>query len=266
MLWHTDANIYQEFYEHYTTGALRSARIILPLVLANLPVRSAVDIGCGHGPWLRALQEFEITDVAGYDGDYVDRSRLLMDPAKFTPVDLRGDFEIRRTFDLAIALEVAEHLPSEFADPFIKRLVMAAPFVLFSAAIPGQRGVHHVNEQWQDYWRSIFHSFRFSPVDLIRPEIWGHPDVEFWYQQNTILYCSAAALRNNQDLKPVPDNVSLNRVHPTLYEARLDELKMQLELLRARPPLSLRAALKLLPALAWNAAARRVKRSDPKSV
>jgi hypothetical protein len=143
-------------------------------------------------------------------------------------------------------------------------LVTAAPLVLFSAAIPGQGGVHHVNEQWQDYWRSIFHSFRFSPVDLIRPEVWGHPDVEFWYQQNTILYCSAEALRNNQDLKPVLDYMSLNRVHPSLYETRLGQLKTQVDLLKASSQLSLRTALKLLPSLAWNAAARRMKRSDYK--
>ena len=75
------------------------------------------------------------------------RSRLLTDPAKFTAVDLRDSFAIGRTFDLAISLEVAEHPPEEFAEPLVERLVTAAPFVLFSAAIPEQGGIHHVNEQ-----------------------------------------------------------------------------------------------------------------------
>ena len=260
MLVNAEVRVHDEkFYEQYALGALRSARIILPLVLAHLPVRSAVDIGCGCGGWLRALEELEVTDVVGYDGDYLDKSKLLVDPAKFTAVDLRDGLDIRRTFDLAISLEVAEHLPNEFAEPLIRCLVTAAPFVLFSAAIPEQGGFRHVNEQWQDYWRSIFYSFHFSPVDLVRPAIWGRTDVEMWYQQNIIVYCSDAVLRKNQYLKPVPANVSLNMVHPSLYEWRVDRLKAQIELLKLSPQLSLRTALKLLPSLAWNAAARRIK-------
>lgn len=252
-----EANLYDEkFYEQYTTGSVRSARVVLPVVLAQVPVRSAVDIGCGCGAWLYALQELHVTDVVGYDGEYVDRSKLLIEEAKFTAVDLRYAFEIGRKFDLAMSLEVAEHLPTECAEAFAERLVTAAPFVLFSAAIPGQGGVNHVNERWPDYWRSIFRSFGFSPVDLVRPEIWGHADVEFWYQQNIIVYCSDEALRNNQHLLPVPDNVSLNRVHPMLFEMRQTEL----DLLKEHPQISLRTALKLLPSLAWNKGATRVKR------
>ncbi len=250
----------RNFYDQYTMGALRSARVILPLVLAQMPVQSAVDVGCGCGAWLSALTELGVTDVAGYDGDYVDRTRLLTDPAKFTAVDLRAGLDIGRTFDLAISLEVAEHLPSEFAEPFVKHLVTAAPIVLFSAAIPGQGGIHHVNEQWQDYWRAVFHTFRFSPVDLVRPEIWGHADVEFWYKQNLIVYCSKEALRSNQHLKPVPDNVSLNSVHPRLFEMRLGLLQTELEQLKAHPQIYLSTVLKLLPSLAWNAGVKRMQK------
>ena len=255
-----EVNLYDEkFYEQRTIGALRSARVILPLVLARLPVRSAIDVGCGCGAWLRVLEELEVTDVAGYDGDYVDRSSLLTDPTKFTALDLRDGFESGRTFDLAISLEVAEHLPAEFAEPLVQGLVTAAPVVLFSAAIPGQGGLHHVNEQWQDYWRAIFDLYRFSPVDLVRPRIWGNTDVEYWYQQNTILYCSEQALRDNQHLSRVPSHLSLNTVHPRVYKAQVERLRTQMDQLRVCPQLSLRAALKLLPSLVWNAVARRMK-------
>lgn len=250
----------QNFYDQYTIGALRSARVILPLVLARLPVRSAVDVGCGRGAWLRALVELGVTDVAGYDGDYVDRARLLTDPAKFTAVDLRCGIDPGRKFDLAISLEVAEHLTSEFAEPFIQHLVTAAPIVLFSAAIPGQGGTHHVNEQWQDYWREIFQSFQFSPVDFVRPETWTRTDVEFWYQQNLIVYCSKEALRRNQHLKPVPDKISLNSVHPRMFEMRVGLLQAELEHLKVHPQIYLRTALKLLPSLVWSAGVKRVKR------
>ncbi len=247
---HAKISVYDKnFYAQQGEGALRSARAIVPIVLAHFSVRSAVDLGCGCGAWLHALEELGVTDVVGYDGDYVERSILLMDPAKFTPVDLTNDFEIGRTFDLAVSLEVAEHLPGELAEAFVGRLVAAAPHILFSAAIPGQGGTHHVNEQWQDYWRSIFQSFRFFPIDLVRPVIWGRADINYWYQQNTIVYCSEEALRNNKNLQPVPDDVSLNIVHQELYETKSE--------------IHLRQALKLLPPLAWNAVARRITKSRP---
>jgi hypothetical protein len=82
-------------------------------------VRSAVDIGCGCGAGLHALEERDVADIVGYHGDYVGWSILLIDPGKFKPVDLRNDFVVFGKFDLAISLEVAEHLPGEFAQPLI---------------------------------------------------------------------------------------------------------------------------------------------------
>lgn len=244
------------FYDSIDGGALRAARIILPMVLGRVPIRSAVDIGCGRGAWLRALQEYGVSDLAGYDGDYVERSRLAINPTNFTAVDLREDFKIARTFDIAISLEVVEHLSREFAKPLIQRLVTVAPIVLFSAAIPGQPGVNHVNEQWQDHWRAEFESFDFYPVDLVRPMIWGNPNIEYWYQQNMILYCSERVLINNSGLRKVPADISLNVVHPDLYEIH----RSRLDLLQSGLDLQLRKVLRLLPSLAWNAIARRVER------
>lgn len=218
-------------------------------MLEHVPVQSAVDIGCGRGAWLQVLEECGVTDVLGYDGDYVERSTLLIEPGKFKAVDLSGDFEIGRKFDLAISLEVAEHLPKKFSEGFVRRLVAAAPMVLFSAAIPAQGGTQHVNEQWQDYWRNIFQSFDFFPVDLIRPAVWGRSDVEFWYQQNIILYCSHQILHNVHELRPVPAAISLNLVHPALYEKRFDHQNLKFNL----------NALKRLPSLTWNAVLRRTR-------
>jgi SAM-dependent methyltransferase len=241
-----------EFYEGVVEDALRSARFIIPIVLEHLPVRSVVDIGCGCGAWLHALEECGVADVVGYDGDYVERSMLLIDQKKFRSVDLRNEFGLPRRFDLAISLEVAEHLPSEFAERFIGGLAAAAPAVLFSAAIPGQFGFNHVNLRWQDYWRAIFRSYQFYPVDLVRPMVWGNTSVKCWYQQNTILYCNEETYKNNCQLHKVPDERSLNVVHPEFYEGLI-----------SRPTPDLREVVKLFPSLVWDAAARRIKRMWP---
>jgi SAM-dependent methyltransferase len=231
------------FHQQLGSGSLRSARVIVPELLRRLPVHSVVDFGCGVGNWLRAFQENGVTDIQGFDGDYVDTRDLQIEPAHFKAVDLSETFEVPRTFDLAMSLEVAEHLPEARAESFIATLTRAAPAVLFGAAIPGQGGVHHINEQWPDYWRALFAARDFWPVDLIRPVVWGRSEVEPWYQQNTLLYCARSFLDAHPDFTPVRPEISLNIVHPVLYDERRG--------------MYFTKALRLLPALAWQAAVRR---------
>ena len=63
---------------------------------------------------------------------------------------------LERKFDLAISLEVAEHLKSSSSEDFVQSLTTLAPMILFSAAIPHQGGLHHINEQWLEYWGDLF--------------------------------------------------------------------------------------------------------------
>ncbi len=94
-----------------------------------------------------------------------------------------------RRFDLACSLEVAEHLPQAAAEDFVRLLVAAAPVVLFGAAIPGQGGPGHVNEQRQSWWAAKFARHGYVAVDCIRPAVWHVPDVEWYYAQNILVYC-----------------------------------------------------------------------------
>ena len=41
--------------------------------------------------------------------------------------------------------------------------------MLFSAAVPGQGGENHVNEQPLAYWRAIFREHGYSAVDYSAP-------------------------------------------------------------------------------------------------
>lgn len=216
------------------------------MVLELFPTHSVVDIGCGVGSWLCVFAECGVAEIAGYDGSYVDRALLMIPPAQFNPIDLRHEFALPRRFDLAVSLEVAEHLPDTCAREFVRMLTSAARVVLFSAAIPGQGGIDHMNEQWQDYWRGLFASWDYHPVDCIRPVIRGHEDVEFWYQQNIIIYCSPEILRRRPDLAPVPEHVSLNLVHPALYQHARDGELFFTQAVRMLPRLLVKALSKRL--------------------
>ncbi len=62
----------KSFYEEIRNGSVRSAEVIVPLVLDLLHPSSVVDVGCGDASWLAVFQKLGIEDVFGIDGDYVD--------------------------------------------------------------------------------------------------------------------------------------------------------------------------------------------------
>jgi SAM-dependent methyltransferase len=197
----------REFYELHRSGSLSSARTIVPMVIDLVRPRSVVDLGCGVGTWLKAFAEVGISDYWGFDGDYVSRDQLLIEPSRFRPADLKNPPALGRTFDLAVCLEVGEHLPAKSAPKLVKTLTEAAPCVLFSAAFPGQGGTHHVNEQWPQFWRRLFAARGYDRLDPIRPRVWRERSVEWWYKQNVYLYCDRsylatanAALREEAEL------------------------------------------------------------------
>lgn len=216
----SDERYTNSFYERIRNGATRSAEVVAPLVLQLLPVSSVVDVGCGDGSWLAAFRRLGVGEVLGVDGDYVDRSLLQIPRECFRALDLTEPFNLGRTFDLAMSLEVAEHLSPEAAPHFVESLTALAPCVLFSAAIPFQGGDHHVNEQWPDTWAALFKERGFLPVDFVRRQIWKNDAVEWWYAQNILLFVQAGLIEGNASLKAEFEKTSLAQiclVHPRQY-------------------------------------------------
>lgn len=107
-------------------------------------------------------------DVLGIDAPYTDRSRLRIPDELFLARDLTVPLSLERRFDLALSLEVAEHLPAAAADHFVASLTRLASVILFSAAIPDQGGEGHLNEQWPDYWVERFAAHGFGVADVLR--------------------------------------------------------------------------------------------------
>lgn len=190
-----------DFYADQQGGSYRTAQRVLPWLQKFLAARSVLDVGCGVGTWLKVFKEMGVDDVLGVDGDYVGAEQLQIPSSQFSAHDLGKPLDLNRRFDLAMSLEVAEHLPPQSAEGFIRSICAHAPVVLFSAAIPEQGGTNHVNEQWPAYWIGLFAECSFVCHDCIRPFFWNDERVEFWYAQNMMLFC--------QPTSPVATSIAL---------------------------------------------------------
>ena len=157
-----------DYFGRIRGGALRSALCAVPIILEYVDVSCVIDVGCGSGAWLDAFQQHGVSDVTGVDGEWVNADRLPFSADRFVASDLTKSLHLDREFDLVLSLEVAEHLPPDCAKTFVESLTSLGPVILFSAAVPGQRGTDHVNEQWPDYWARLFAGFGFRPLDCLR--------------------------------------------------------------------------------------------------
>ena len=213
------------------TGSAHAARRIVAVLGTILPVRSVIDIGCARGTWLREWQAQCADEILGLDGDFVDRSKLEIDPACFVVHDLAARFEQARRFDLAQSLEVAEHLAPERAASFVADLVALAPVVLFSAAPPGQGGENHLNEQPGEYWRRLFQTHDYVAIDCLRPLLTRENGIPAWYRYNIVLYVHRDSLDR---ISPFARQFQLS-AHQTIGDPSPLPYKIRKRIIRSLP-------------------------------
>ncbi len=201
MLLRRPRDIYDKsFFERQFAGALESARVIAPLVGDLIDPRSVLDVGCGRGAWLRAFHDIGTDLIQGLDGDYVDRDTLLIPLGSFISADLAKLTQLPGKYDLAVCLEVLEHLLPRSGRNIVAALTEAAPVVLFSAAVPGQGGTGHINEQWPEYWRRLFEARGYRMLDPIRSRVRDDKRVAWFYRQNILMFASEKAISGNEKL------------------------------------------------------------------
>ena len=172
------------YYADAYEATLVAARLALPAVFEALGwPQYLVDVGCGSGAWCDAAVALGVPDVTGIDGwwaqpEHPTRWRFMaMDlrcPA--IPPDVQG-------FDLALCLEVGEHLPEACAAGLLRFCCALARHVAWSAAPPGQESLGHVNMQPRDWWATRFAAQGYEERSISLPD---DERIPFWYRRNLI--------------------------------------------------------------------------------
>ena len=176
---------------------IRSAEIITHRLYQEfLPCRM-VDLGCGCGAYAHFFQQLGV-EVIAIDG-VIPPKQFRFDDVCFHKRDLcRRLNNSWGSFDMALCLDVAEHIPESQSHRFLKNITGFSDLLLLACAPPGQGGQHHVNEQPKRYWvrRLSDYGFVYSrkqtgtlceSFKLIRPPLmWMWEHISVYRRQTTI--------------------------------------------------------------------------------
>jgi len=210
----------------------KAANQVVPFIVDIFNPNSLLDVGCGIGTWMQVFKQNGVKKIKGIDGNYVNRSHLFshIEEDEFQALDLSRPLDIGEKFDLAICLEVAEHLPPSSASDFIGSITKHSDIVIFGAAIPGQWGQNHLNEQWTAYWIGLFNDRGYKPYDLLRPLIWDNKNVEWWYKQNILVFSKTTL---QIPVNPISYQCVIHPEHFIQKSLFIDEQSKELALLKS---------------------------------
>jgi glycosyltransferase involved in cell wall biosynthesis len=165
-----------------------TATVVRAILEKWFEFHSVIDFGCGTGSWLNCFAINTDRTILGLEMETFAPHEMEIDPGLILHLDLGLYVNLQRRFDLALCVEVAEHLDPVHASHIVENCVRHSDVVLFSAALPGQGGLHHLNEQLPGYWAALFEKHDYAVLDRLRPQIWEDPQIPIWYRQNLLLY------------------------------------------------------------------------------
>jgi len=224
-------SVYNDNFYLDNRTRIKSAEEFLSHLFKYYKPKSLVDVGCGRGAWLKVAQNLGVNNLLGIDGKW-NREKLILkntkkSRVKFIYKNLNHFFKVDKKYDLAICLEVAEHLNSSSAVNLVKSIINLSNAIVFGAAYNMQGGVMHINEREHSYWGKLFLNNNFIVFDIFRPNLWKRNNISFWYRQNTFLFVKKKSkiikILNKNNIYPLSNTDFMDCIHPELFYRRVGE-------------------------------------------
>lgn len=220
-----ESSVYSdEFYKLQADMSYNSAKMIIPILEKIYKPKSLLDVGCGIGTWLKAWKESGVESAMGFDGNVVSDEKLFVSRKEIKVVDLEKiEHNVGEKFDLVTSFEVAEHLNEKCADNFVEALTSYADVIFFSAAVPYQGGVNHINEQPPQYWVDKFNKLGYVCFDIVRNDILKLENLPYGcYGQNMFVFTNKPEIFTGQGFKQ--DQKPTFFYHPWYINAAQEEI------------------------------------------
>jgi glycosyltransferase involved in cell wall biosynthesis/SAM-dependent methyltransferase len=192
---HPDELYVESVYSEWVDMYANCASLVVSSLRLAFPIETVVDVGCGPcifaNEFAKQGSKVAATDGSKYAEEYVSKD------VHYLQLDFRVDgFEEQlksfySVYDIALCMEVAEHLPPENASSLVKSLTNLSSTIAFTAAQPGQGGLGHFNEQPHEYWQALFDRFGYSLdekyTEALRT-LWRSGNVVWWLSDNLLIF------------------------------------------------------------------------------
>lgn len=166
---------------------------IADVIIKGYQPKRIIDFGCGTGALAKAFASRGV-QVQAIDG-YSEPDFTAYDTIRFTKVDLNNEVatseflqQFDTKFDLAISIEVAEHLNPSVSSSFIEWMTSMADVIVFSAAVPNQDGDGHINCRSRSDWYQYIKQHNFVIADTLRQHFISNPSLGLWHKTNIVDY------------------------------------------------------------------------------
>lgn len=152
----------RDYYMKIRREESPQAKRLAGYLIGNYAPRSVIDFGCADGLYLKPFTLVGI-DVLGVD--YSPDVIALRQIDNIVLADLTLPFHINTKFDLAICLEMLEHIEEKYAEFAVANIANASDLLILSVAGKNQIEESHVNLQPKQYWIEKFsqHGLELSP-------------------------------------------------------------------------------------------------------
>lgn len=162
---------YDEKFFAKRNSLLWRADILCPAIMNVLQPESLIDVGCAIGDFVKWFNDNGI-NAYGLEGSVAVRKYMVIPEKQFSIMDLRKSLLFtHRSYDLAMSIEVAEHIEPEYAEMYVKNLISLSDRLLLTIAGPGQKGHSHVNLQPMEYWDALFIRFNYQRHAVIESKL-----------------------------------------------------------------------------------------------